>query len=129
MLTSVVIRTFNEEAYLEELLQVIATQKCTFSNIEVVIVDSGSTDATLEIAARYHCRITTIRQSEFSFGRSLNIGCEFANGDYLVFISGHCIPTDNQWIEKLISPLHEQEVTYSYGRQIGRDTTKFSEAR
>lgn len=128
MLASVVIRTFNEETYLDELLQAIANQDCSFCGVEVVIVDSGSTDRTLAIANQYNCLTTTISQSEFSFGRSLNIGCDVANGDYLVFVSGHCIPADNQWLEQLIAPLYEQKVAYTYGRQVGRDTTKFSEA-
>lgn len=129
MLISVVIRTFNEEAYLDELLTAIDGQGCAFSDIETVIVDSGSTDSTLEIADKYNVRVTHIPQDEFSFGRSLNIGCEFAGGDYLVFISGHCIPVEENWLERLVSPLKEHLAAYSYGRQIGRDSTKFSETQ
>jgi glycosyltransferase involved in cell wall biosynthesis len=129
MLTSIVIRTYNEETHLDELLQAIASQVCDFSEIETIIVDSGSTDSTMDIASNHGCRVTSIPQAEFSFGRSLNIGCEFAKGDYLVFISGHCIPVDEKWVENLIYPISEQVAAYSYGRQVGRDSTKFSEAQ
>ncbi|MEH6587173.1 MAG: glycosyltransferase [Halioglobus sp.] len=129
MLVSVVIRTLNEEEHLEELLQAIAVQKVAAHEIETVIVDSGSTDSTLNIAERYGCRVTFISQADFSFGRSLNIGCEFANGGYLVFVSGHCIPVDEDWLANLIKPLQENVASYSYGRQLGRDTTKYSEHR
>lgn len=125
-LVSVVIRTLNEERYLDELLSKIGTQKSELFNVEVVIVDSGSTDETLSIAKKYNCRITHIKKEEFTFGRSLNIGCDFASGEYLVFISGHCIPCDNNWIENLVKPLIN-DCDYSYGRQLGRDSTKFSE--
>lgn len=125
-LVSVVIRTLNEERYLEELLQSIQAQQSDLFAIEVVLVDSGSTDRTLEIATQYGCRITYIKKTDFTFGRSLNYGCDFANGEYLVFISGHCIPVSDDWIDKLVTPLIDTCV-YSYGRQIGRDTTKFSE--
>ncbi|MGR5350241.1 glycosyltransferase [Vibrio mediterranei] len=125
-LVSVVIRTLNEQKHLEELLTAISNQDSTHFDIETVIIDSGSTDSTLDIAERFGCRITYIKKEEFTFGKSLNNGCDFANGDYLVFVSGHCIPVDNNWITHLVKPL-VNECSYTYGRQLGRDTTKFSE--
>jgi rhamnosyltransferase len=92
-------------------------------------VDSGSTDGTLDIAQKHNCRITHIKKSEFTFGRSLNVGCKFAKGDFLVFVSGHCIPASQDWLDELCKPLVEKQVAYSYGRQIGRDTTKYSETK
>ena len=127
MLASIIIRTYNEEKHLPELLQAIADQKSDVCEIESVLVDSGSTDNTVEIAEKFSCRITHIKKEEFTFGKSLNIGCEFANGDFLLIISGHCIPANERWVENLVKPLINDTITYSYGRQIGRDTTKFSE--
>lgn len=127
MLVSIVIRTLNEEKYLDELLGAINFQEKDGFNSEVVIVDSGSTDKTLEIARKHNSRVTYIDKKEFSFGKSLNIGCDYADGEYLVFISGHCIPVDKHWLKNLVDPLIKQECDYVYGRQIGRDTTKFSE--
>lgn len=129
MLASVVIRTYNEERYLDKLLTAVYKQKCTLVDLEVVIVDSGSTDRTVEIANNHGCRVTHIKKSEFTFGRSLNIGCEFAKGDFLVFVSGHCIPVNNQWLDELCKPLIDKQIVYSYGRQEGKDTTKYSEYR
>jgi len=123
---SIIIRTYNEEKYLNELLDMISKQDQSIYNIETIIVDSGSFDRTIEIASKYLCNIVFIDKKDFSFGRSLNLGCDNANGDFLVFISGHCIPTNEYWINNLISPL-EESCHYSYGKQIGRDTTKFSE--
>ena len=125
-LVSVVIRTLNEERYLEELLASIWHQNRNIYDIEVVIVDSGSSDNTLSIAEKWECRITHIKKEEFTFGRSLNIGCEFSKGDFLVFISGHCVPCDEDWINNLIQPL-ECNCAYTYGRQVARDGTKYSE--
>jgi glycosyltransferase involved in cell wall biosynthesis len=129
MLASVVIRTYNEEKYLEALITQVNLQRKERVDVEIVIVDSGSTDRTLEIAEKHKCRITHINKSEFTFGRSLNIGCDFARGDFLVFVSGHCIPTNDQWLDELCRPLIENVVSYSYGRQEGKDTTKYSEFR
>ena len=126
-LASIVIRTLDEARYLDDLLVTISKQKTCRLDWEVVLVDSGSTDDTLEIAARHGCRIVHISRDEFSFGRSLNRGCQAAQGDVLVFISGHCVPTDDQWLERLCEPLFEGGVSYTYGRQIGDDDSYFSE--
>jgi len=124
---SVVIRTLNEATYLSELLEAIDNQSSINFDVEKVIVDSGSTDDTIAIANSYNCSITYIEKEQFTFGRSLNIGCEFAKGEILIFISGHCIPASKSWLSNLIRPLVEKGEGYTYGRQIGRDTTKFSE--
>lgn len=128
MLISIIIRTYNEEKYLSQLLEMINNQDRTKNiDIEVILVDSGSTDNTLEIAKSYGCHILYIKKGEFTFGRSLNIGCEYAKGDFLVFISGHCIPVKSDWISNLVKPLIENKASYSYGCQIGTNKTKFSE--
>ncbi len=127
MLVSIVIRTLNEEKYLEELCSSIQNQKKEDFEIETVIIDSGSTDRTLAIAKNYGARITHISKSEFTFGRSLNLGTEFSNGDIIVYISGHCVPVNNNWLINLIKPLIDNVAGYSYGGQLGRDTTKYSE--
>jgi glycosyltransferase involved in cell wall biosynthesis len=122
---SIIIRTLNEARWLPALLGTIRTQDFP-GNVEIVLVDSGSTDGTMEIAAAHNCRIVTIRKEEFTFGRSLNIGCNAAKNEHLVFISGHCIPVHGDWLRRLILPLAEG-TAYAYGRQIGHATTKFSE--
>ncbi|HIE83563.1 MAG TPA: glycosyltransferase [Dehalococcoidia bacterium] len=127
-LVSVIIRTLNEEQYLEELLCAITVQELAELTVEIIIVDSGSTDSTLKIANKFDCQITHIRQSEFTFGRSLNIGCDSSQGEYLVFVSGHCVPCDVNWLSSLVGPLAEHKADYVYGRQVSRDTTKFSES-
>jgi glycosyltransferase involved in cell wall biosynthesis len=93
----------------------------------VIIVDSGSTDRTLEIAERHGCRIVRIERAEFTFGRSLNMGCSAAQGNTLVFVSGHCIPCDEQWLTHLIAPVVSGIAAYAYGRQVGNDASKYSE--
>ena len=129
MLASVVIRTYNEEKYLDSLLKAIFTQICVLVELEVVIVDSGSTDNTLKIANKHGCRIAHINKTDFTYGRSLNVGCDFAQGEFLVFLSGHCIPVNEHWLDELVKPLIDQGISYTYGRQEGKDTTKFSEYR
>jgi glycosyltransferase involved in cell wall biosynthesis len=124
---SIVIRTLNEERYLGQVLARIREQDYPQSLVEVIIVDSGSTDRTLSIAAEHGCRVVHLARQEFSFGRSLNLGCAAAVGQFLVFISGHCVPVDVRWLWQLLQPLHEPSVAITYGRQVEGPESKFSE--
>ena len=124
---SIVYRALNEAKWFANSLQAMRAQNIGSMTMEIVLVDSGSTDETLAIAEEFGCRITHIKKSEFSFGRSLNQGCDFAHGRILVFISAHCIPSGENWLKNLITPLLEGKVSYVYGRQIGHDVSKFSE--
>jgi rhamnosyltransferase len=127
---SIVFRALNEEKWFDQALQACRNQKFAALQVEIILVDSGSTDATLDIAKRHGCKIYHIAKSEFTFGRSLNMGCDGANGDYLVFISAHCIPADENWLANLVAPLKSGECEYVYGRQIGHTkATRFSEAQ
>lgn len=129
MLASIIIRTLNESKYLDELLSVISSQQLGSMEVEVIIVDSGSTDETLDIATKHKCNIVHIERKNFSFGRSLNMGCQISKGDILVMISGHCIPTTQTWLLSLCAPIIEGKASYIYGKQLGGNETYFSEAR
>ena len=131
MKISVVIRTLNEERYLAELCSAIARQKFNASLqnalVEIVLVDSGSSDSTLQIARDHNCRIEIIHRKDFSFGRSLNLGCEISRGEILVFVSGHCVPLDDDWLNNLCAPVSEGLAEYAYGRQVGGKNSRLSE--
>jgi glycosyltransferase involved in cell wall biosynthesis len=125
--TSVIVRCFNEERHIGRLLSGLVRQ--TQPPDQIVIVDSGSTDATLAIARRFPVEIHTIRPEDFSFGRSLNIGCAAATGDVLVFASAHVYPVYDTWLAELTAPFADPEVAVAYGRQEGNERTKYSEQR
>ena len=125
-LISIIIRTLNEERYLPQLLDGIYTQVVEIA-FEVILIDSGSTDNTVSIADDYGCRILTISREEFSFGRSLNWGCNAAKGSFLVFVSGHCIPVNEYWLATLIAPLQDGLAEYTYGRQLAGSHSCWSE--
>lgn len=129
MKASIVIRTYNEEKHLGDLLQAVHEQECDGIDREVVVVDSGSTDRTREIAHSFGSKVTHIRKEEFSFGHSLNIGCEAATGDHLVFISGHCVPASRTWLRELVAPLGKNRIAYTYGIQLGNGSSRFSECQ
>lgn len=122
---SIIIRAFNEARHLPRVFARLAAQD--FRDFEVILVDSGSTDQTVPIAELAHARILSIRRDEFTFGRSLNRGCEAARGEILVFLSGHCHPANRRWLRELIAPFADSTIGLVYGRQRGGSTTKFSE--
>ncbi|MFO7145096.1 family 2 glycosyl transferase, partial [Arthrospira sp. PCC 8006] len=122
---SLVIRCYNEEQHIDRLLSGIMQQ--TLIDREIIIVDSGSTDATVSIASRYPVKIVSIRPEDFSFGRALNLGCRAASGDIIVIASAHVYPLYKDWLENLLYPFQRPEVALVYGRQRGNEITKYSE--
>lgn len=126
-LCSIVIRAYNEEEHIGRLLAGIMEQ--TIDDLEIVVVDSGSTDATVAIASRFPTKVIHIQPEAFTFGRSLNLGCTAASGKYLVFASAHVYPLYADWIEALLEPLQDDSIALSYGKQRGGETTRYSEHR
>ncbi len=126
---SLVIRTYNEERHIGRLLDGIERQELPKGiTVEVIVVDSGSTDSTVSIAKHMGANVISIAKEKFSFGRSLNIGCEEAKGDILLFASAHVYPIFTDWIEKMVRHfLYNENVGLVYGRQTGNDLTHFSE--
>jgi rhamnosyltransferase len=84
---SVLIRSFNSAATIERTITSVRQQSVA---AEIVLVDSGSTDATLALASPRVDRVITMPQSEFTFGRALNRGFEAAAGEIVHPLSSHC---------------------------------------
>ena len=122
---SIVIRAFNEEQHIGKLLTGIMKQ--TVQDREIILVDSGSTDTTPEIAANFPVKIVQINPAEFTFGRSLNRGIAAATGEFVVIISAHCYPVYPDWLEQLLKPFEDSRVAVCYGKQRGAETNHYSE--
>jgi glycosyltransferase involved in cell wall biosynthesis len=125
--TSLIIRCFNEEAHIGRLLKGAVGQ--THPPEEIVVVDSGSTDATLSIAATFDVQIVSIAPELFSFGHALNVGIAAATGEIAIFASAHVYPVYDSWIEELVAPFHDERVALTYGRQQTPPGGRFSEQR
>ncbi len=122
---SIVIRSYNEARHIGRLLEGIKSQ--TIKDVQIILVDSGSTDDTLRIAAQFPVKIIHISPMEFSFGRSLNLGISAAEGEYVVIASAHIFPVYPDWLEKLLSPFEDPKIALTYGKQRGNEQSKFSE--
>lgn len=122
---SIVIRCYNEAEHLPKLFAELKRQ--SFRDFEVVVVDSGSKDGTLEIVEAEDANLQHIKKENFSFGRSLNIGCRAARGEFLVSISAHCYPEHETWLEYLLDGFDDDKVAAVYGKQRGIAESHFSE--
>ena len=100
-LVSIIIRTKNEEKWISSCLRSVFNQ--TYKNIEVILVDNESTDKTVVKASAFPVRLVTIK--DFLPGKAINDGIRASTGEYLVCLSGHCVPSDNRWLDNLIQDL------------------------
>lgn len=121
------IRALNEAEHIGELLSRLAEQSTRPD--EIVLVDSGSSDGTVRIAEQFGVNVIHMPPSEFTFGRSLNWGCEEAKGQILIFVSAHVYPLERDWLEKLVAPFEDDRVGLSYGGQTGDHRSNFAELR
>ena len=115
-LVSIIIRTKNEERWIEHCLSAIAEQ--TLKDFEIILVDNNSDDWSVKIAKKYTKKIVTV--TDFFPGKAINEGIRASSGQYIVIVSGHCIPKNNQWLKKLIDPFLKdktQLLAGVYGRQ------------
>ncbi len=124
---SIVIRAFNEEKHIKKLLDGIQHQ--TLKDIQIILVNSGSTDQTIKVAHQYDVDIVNIQPQDFTFGRSLNLGISHAKANIVVFASAHVYPVYPDWLEKIMEPFSDPKVAISYGKQRGMETTQYSEHR
>ena len=112
--TLIIIRTKNEDRWLKATLEKIFSQK--YKNFLVAIVDNNSTDRTIEIAKRYKTKIFKIKK--FIPGKAINLPIKKIDSKFVVCLSAHCIPTNDNWLANLIKPLKNKKVAAVYGKQL-----------
>ena len=122
---SIIIRAYNESQHIGRLLEGVRQQ--TVKDVEVILVDSGSTDSTVTIAESFSAKIVHIPSAEFTFGRSLNLGIKSASCELIVIASAHVYPVYPDWLEKLLEPFQDNQVALAYGKQRGDEGSKYSE--
>jgi glycosyltransferase involved in cell wall biosynthesis len=122
---SIVIRAYNEEKHIGRLLEGIRQQ--TIKDVEIILVDSGSTDSTVTLAESFGAKVVHIPSAEFTFGRSLNFGIKSASREFIVIVSAHVYPVYPDWLETLLRPFQDETVALTYGKQRGYEGSKYSE--
>ncbi len=110
---SIIIRTKNEERWIEQCLKKIYNQK--YKNFEVIIIDNNSKDKTIQKAKKFPVKVLKIKK--FLPGKAINYGINNSNGQIIVCLSAHCIPITDDWLGKIIKNLEDTKVAGIYGRQ------------
>ncbi len=118
MQVSVVIRTKDEADWIGRCLFAVCNQD--HPNFDVIVVDSGSTDDTIGVVERFVERsgVKLVHYSGKYFpGKALNMGAENTSGELIAFLSAHCIPLNDKWLERLAVCFADPEIGGVYGRQ------------
>lgn len=113
---SIIVLTKNGRPYLERLLPTVVAQACQVSG-ELIAVDSGSVDGTLELLQRFPVRIARIPPEDFHHARTRNFAARLAMGRILVLLSQDAIPASGKWLESMIKNFEDPQVGAVYGRQ------------
>ena len=121
--TSIIILTKNGGANFPQLLERIYSQEYS-SSFEVIVIDSGSTDGTLEATRKYPLRLEQIPPEQFHHSKTRNLGAELAQGKYLVYITQDALPLDDKWLQTLTDNFNDPKVAMVVGRQIPWESTK-----
>jgi rhamnosyltransferase len=120
--TSIVILTKNAGKEFKKVLDMVFNQKYD-KQFEVIVIDSGSTDGTLEIAKQYPVRIHRIKPEEFGHGTTRNLGVRLSKGKYVCFLVQDALPKNEIWLIEMVKSLREKGVAGVYSRQIPKKGT------
>lgn len=103
-IATVAILTYNGEEYLERILAQLRLQELD-GEFEVLVIDSGSTDTTLDIVRRFpEVRLHEIPNSEFGHGRTRNLAARLANGEFVAYLTHDAVPIGTHWLRELLAP-------------------------
>ena len=111
---SIIIRTKNEDKWLEDCINSIKQQD--YKHWEIIVVDNYSRDKTLSICNKYNIKVVKIKS--FKPGKAINLGIEASMGNYIVILSAHCIPQTKNWLSNFIKKIKLKKIAGVYGRQL-----------
>ncbi|GHF18532.1 hypothetical protein GCM10017044_11320 [Kordiimonas sediminis] len=116
---SVVIPTFNAGPRFRTVLESVTNQIAPWP-YEVLIIDSGSTDETLEIIADFPTiRLHQIPSATFNHGGTRNLGVELTSGDFIAFLTHDAQPANERWLYNLVSALaHHETAAGAFGNHL-----------
>jgi glycosyltransferase involved in cell wall biosynthesis len=98
---SVAIPVLNGGPLLAEVLDAVAAQRVD-RPVEVVVIDSGSSDGSAELARRHGARVEQIAQADFNHGGTRNALMELATGDHVAFLTQDSVPAGPDWLATLL---------------------------
>jgi len=116
---SIIMRSFNEAWALRETLPALAAQ--SYKNWELIAIDSGSTDGSVELLRQFQPRhLVQILHSEYNPSRVMNQGMRLASSNFGIFLNADATPQGADWLGPLVMELIDPQVAAVFGRQIPR---------
>ena len=100
---SVIIPVKNGGEEIRGLLGKIRSQK-KVQDVEIIVIDSGSTDGSVAIVEEFGCRVIRIPEKDFNHGATRNLGAREARGEFLVFTVQDALPATDYWLYAMVSP-------------------------
>jgi len=113
---------FNWDGILNSIIdQILAPER-------IIIIDSMSTDRTVEIAKSYGCTVILVDKEEFGHGRTRQIALTYAGEvDFVVFLTQDAFLVDNNSVKMLINVFKDEEIGAVYGKQLPRESANILE--
>ena len=106
---SIIIPNYNKEEYVSDTLNSIINQ--TYKNFEIIIIDDGSTDNSLEIIKKFD-NIKLFTTNRRRAGGARNKGLDNATGDYIIFLDSDDFFTNNTVLEKLANLINNEDIIF-----------------
>ena len=112
---SIVIPTKNAGPLFDKVLDRVFKQETEYT-YEVICVDSGSSDNTLEIIKKYPCKLYQIPASEFGHGKTRVYGASKGTGEYIIFITQDAMPASKKWLQNFVDGMKaDSEIVGGFG--------------
>lgn len=118
-LVSALIPTLNGAATIGPLLEALQRQRAR-GRLEIIAVDSGSRDGTLDMLEAARVRIIDLGGRRFGHASARNRLAGFASGEVLLFLTQDVEPVGDDWLDALVAPLRDPGVAGAFGRQLPR---------
>src|SRR5512141_26206 len=116
---SIIVRSYNEGWALKETLAALQVQ--SHRNWELIVVDSGSTDGSVELIRQAKPRhFVQIRPEEYNPSRVMNRAMQLAGAEFGIFLNADATPQGNNWLAPLLVPLQDPNTAAVFGRQVPR---------
>src|SRR6267143_544620 len=105
---SIIMRSFNEGWALRETLP--ALQRQEYRDWELIVIDSGSTDGSVELIRGANPRhFVQIKAADYNPSRVMNHGMELAQGEIGIFLNADATPVDQGWLHPLVAALQDRQ--------------------
>lgn len=112
---TIVIPTKNAGKLLDKVLSRVFRQETSYE-YEVICVDSGSKDGTLDVIRKYPCRLVQIAAEDFGHGKTRNYGASLGTGEYIVFLTQDALPASKKWLQNFIDAMKlDEDIVGGFG--------------